>query len=209
VDLNFTELFGYGASAIIAFSLTRSSIVQLRWFNLFGAALMCLYGFFIQAYPVVILNTFITLTNLFYIRKFVYHTDHDFTILRTQSQSCYLDFFLQYHEHEIKHFFPEFFTVLSDENREFYVLLDGTQVVGVISGITQPAGIIVDFDFVVPQYRDCRLGEFALGVEQGLQKLTGYKFIGAKADSVEHEKYLESINFMPGAKGIWTYKNSQ
>ena len=205
MDLNWTELFGYAASAVIAFSLTRSSIVQLRWINLFGAASMCFYGVFIQAYPVVILNCFITLTNIFYIRKFVYHSNHDFTILRTQSQSHYMEFFLDYHKDEINYFFPKFFKRLDDKNREFYVLLDGTQVVGVISGLLNDAGIIVDFDFVVPQYRDCRLGEFALGEEQGLRNLTGYQFIGARADSIEHERYLESINFRPGPKGVWTY----
>ena len=209
MEFNFTELFGYCASAVIAFSLTRSSIVQLRWINLFGAASMCLYGVVISAYPVVVLNAFITLTNIFYIRKFVYHSNHDFTILRTQSRSHYMTFFLDYHKEEIKRFFPKFFRRLEDDNREFYVLLDGTKVVGVISGITDaqenPQQIIVDFDFVVPQYRDCRLGVFALGEEQALKKLTGYEMIGAKADSVEHEQYLETLNFKPAGKGIWTY----
>lgn len=210
MEINYTELFGYCASAVIAFSLTRSSIVQLRWINLFGASSMCLYGVIINAYPVVVLNAFITLTNIFYIRKFVYHTNHDFTILRTQSRSHYMSFFLDYHRDEIKQFFPKFFKRLEDDNREFYVLLDGTKVVGVISGIKhqggEESGIIVDFDFVVPQYRDCRLGVFALGAEQGLKKLTGYQLIGAKADSVEHERYLETLNFKPAGKGIWTYQ---
>lgn len=205
MDFNWTTVFGYVASLIIAFSLTRSSIVQLRWINLFGASSMCAYGVLIEAYPVFILNGFITMVNMYYIRKFVYHTNHDFSIIRTQSESHYMDFFLKYHKEEIDKFFPKFFKLKEDENREFFVLLDQTKVVGVLSGIAQDNGIIVDFDFVEPQYRDCRLGVFALGEEQGLRKLTNYDYIGAKADSVEHESYLESLNFKPGIKGVWTY----
>lgn len=206
MDINWIEIFGYCASAIIAFSLTRSSIVQLRWINLFGAGSFCTYGIIIGAYPVAILNGFITLVNLYYIRKFVYHTNHDFTILRTQSQSHYMEFFLDYHKRDINQFFPKFFKNLQEPAREFYVLLDGTQVVGVISGIKTEQQLVVDFDFVVPEYRDCRLGAFALGEEQALQKLTQYQFIGAKADSVEHEQYLESLNFKPNHVGIWCYQ---
>lgn len=205
MEFNWTEIFGYCASLIIAFSLTRSSIVQLRWINLFGASSMCTYGVLIEAYPVFILNGFITLVNIYYIRKFVFHSNHDFSIIRTQSESHYLDFFLNYHQAEINKFFPKFFKRQNDENREFFVMLDETKVVGVLSGIKKDNGIIVDFDFVVPRYRDCRLGVFALGAEQGLREMTGYDFIGAKADSVEHEKYLESLKFEPGLKGIWTY----
>ena len=84
MDFNWTTVFGYVASLIIAFSLTRSSIVQLRWINLFGASSMCAYGVLIEAYPVFILNGFITMVNMYYIRKFVYHTNHDFSIIRTQ-----------------------------------------------------------------------------------------------------------------------------
>ena len=205
MELELKDVFGYCASLVIAFSLTRSSIVQLRWINLFGASSMCAYGVMIEAYPVFILNGFITMVNLYYIRKFVYHTNHDFSIIRTQSASHYMDFFLHYHKDEINRFFPKFFKSQHEEDREFYVLLDQTKVVGVLSGVKQDNGIIVDFDFVEPQYRDCRLGVYALGEEQGLRELTGYDYIGAKADSIEHEKYLESLKFKPGIKGIWTF----
>lgn len=209
MEINLTQAFGYIASLIIAFSLTRSNIVQLRWINLFGAFSMCVYGALIDAYPVFILNGFITGVNIYYIRKFVFHTNHGFSIIRTQSESHYMEFFLNYHKDEINKFFPKFFKCQKDANREFFVLLDETKVVGVLSGVKQGNGIIVDFDFVEPDYRDCRLGVFALGEEQGLREATGYDYIGAKADSVEHERYLESLSFEPGLKGIWTYPGNR
>lgn len=202
--MNWIEIFGYVASVIIAFSLTRSSIVQLRWINLFGSSSFCAYGIIIGAYPVAILNGFITLTNIYYIRKFVYHSNHAFKILRTQSQSHYLDFFLEYHKQDIDLFFPKFDRKKQNPDREYYVLLEGTQVVGILSGYARDDfDIVVDFDFVMPEYRDCRLGEFALGEERALQELTGYKKVGAIADSVEHEQYLENLGFKPNKFGIW------
>ncbi len=207
--MSWIEIFGYVASIIIAFSLTRSSIVQLRWINLFGASSFCVYGIIIGAYPVAILNGFITLTNIYYIRKFVYHTNHNFKVLKTQSSSHYLDFFFDYHKQEIDRFFPRFFKKHEHEDREFYVLLDGTQVVGLIAGIKKAgAEFVVDFDFVIPEYRDCRLGEFALGDEQALKLLTGYDQIGATADSVEHEQYLEKLGFSPNKFGIWFHQST-
>ena len=53
------EIIGYVASAIIAVSLSFSSIVKFRWTNLAGAASFATYGFLIGAIPVGILNSII------------------------------------------------------------------------------------------------------------------------------------------------------
>ena len=48
----WVEWFGYAASVVVAISLTMSSIIKLRWFNLTGAAMFSVYGFVIGAWPV-------------------------------------------------------------------------------------------------------------------------------------------------------------
>lgn len=207
MELNWIEIFGYVASGIIAFSLTRDSLVQLRWFNLVGASSFCIYGIIIGALPVALLNGFITLTNIYYIRKMVFHTQSNFSVVATQSQSHYLDFFLDYHKAEIELFFPRFFTNISHEGREYYVLLDETQVVGVLSGTRHgPKNFTVDFDFVIPKYRDCRLGEYALGKEQALKKLTGYDTISASADSEAHAQYLRTLGYKKHSDNLWYFQ---
>ena len=65
----YIEIFGYVASAIVAFSLTRSDMLSLRSFNLLGSSSLCIYGFLIQAYPVAALNGFIAATNVIYLIK--------------------------------------------------------------------------------------------------------------------------------------------
>lgn len=204
MELNAVEIFGYAASALIAFSLTRSSIVKLRWFNLFGASSFCVYGIIINAYPVAILNGFIALTNVFFLRKMILHTNHDFSILKVSRPSNYIDFFLDFHRDEILLYFPDYFKREILPSREFYFMMDGTQVVGLMSGDKKDSGeFVVDFDFVIPAYRDCRLGQFALGHEKGLELATGYTQIAAKAESPEHQHYLEQLGFAPSRDGLW------
>lgn len=206
--LNFSavEVFGYCASAVIAYSLTRDSIVKLRWYNLFGAASFCIYGLIIQAYPVAILNGFIALTNLFFLKRILLDTQRQFSILAVSRPSNYVDFFLNYHRTEINHLFPRFLKVATAPNRDYYFLTERTEVVGMLSGYQQQPGIfVVDFDFVIPAYRDCRLGHFTLGHGQQLAKTFGYQEVIALADSYEHEHYLTALGFTPKKNGRWTY----
>ena len=57
------EIFGYMASILIALSLMMSNIKRLRWINLFGAAALSFYGYFIDAFPVFILNGWMHLSS--------------------------------------------------------------------------------------------------------------------------------------------------
>jgi hypothetical protein len=183
LELSGVEIFGYCASLIIAFSLTRSSIIKLRWYNLFGASCFCVYGIIISAYPVAVLNGVIALTN-------------------------YVDFFLEYHRQDIKRLFPRFMKVAAVPARKYFFLTERTEVVGMLSGFEESEDVfIVDFDFVIPAYRDCRLGHFTIGHGQQLSKIYGYGQIVALADSIEHEIYLTTIGFTPKKNGRWTYDN--
>lgn len=206
--MNFSavEIFGYCASAVIAYSLTRDSIVKLRGYNLFGAGCFCLYGLMIQSYPVAALNGFIALTNLFFLRRILFDTKGQFSILAVSLPSNYVTFFLDYHRREITHLFPRFLKTADADNRGYYFLTERTEVVGMMSGYEQQTGIfVVDFDFVIPAYRDCRLGHFTLGQGQQFAKTFGYQEVIALADSYEHEHYLTALGFSPKKNGRWTY----
>lgn len=210
MELSTVEIFGYCASALIAFSLTRSSIIKLRWFNLFGSSSFCAYGILIGAYPVAILNGFIAITNVFFLRKMLLHTEDNFSVLKVNRPSNYVDFFLDFHKEEISHFFPNFIKVSHQEDREYFFLTEHTEVVGVLSGYKQNKDeFVIDFDFVVPAYRDFKLGHFVIGEGRELATKFGFDKIRAKADSLEHERYLENLGFVPGKNGIWSFEPKQ
>lgn len=206
MELSAVEIFGYCASALIAFSLTRSSIIRLRWYNLFGASCFCIYGIIINAYPVAVLNGFIAITNVFFLSRLLLRTQSTFSILKASRPSNYVDFFLAYHQQEIKHLFPRFMKVSNLPARDYFFLMERTEVVGVLSGYEENTEtFIVDFDFVIPAYRDCRLGHFSLGRGQQLSKQFGYGQVIALADSLEHENYLTTLGFSPKKNGRWTF----
>ncbi|GAA0856101.1 hypothetical protein [Aliiglaciecola litoralis] len=207
MEFSGVEIFGYCASALIAFSLTRSSIIKLRWYNLFGAASFCIYGVIIGAAPVAILNGFIALTNVVYLRKMLTQTDQHLSILEVSLPSNYVKFFLDFHKQEVDVLFPRFLNKMAQLNRRFFYLMENTEVVGLLSGFELDDGtFVVDFDFVIPAYRDCRLGQFVLGSGQHLKQVTQYDEIVAEADSPEHENYLKEIGFSANENGVWSYK---
>jgi|TARA_B110000240_G_C13475973_1_gene443071 hypothetical protein len=79
-------------------------------------------------------------------------------------------------------------------------------MVGMVSGNEESGDIfIADFDFVIPTYRDCRLGHFSIGHGQQLTKTGGYGQVVALADSFEHENYLTTLGFTLKKNGCWTY----
>ncbi|OEJ99411.1 hypothetical protein A8C32_06280 [Flavivirga aquatica] len=68
-QINWIEILGYVASLFIAISIMMNSIVKLRVVNLIGAFLLGIYGVFISSVPVILLNFFIVLTNIYFLYK--------------------------------------------------------------------------------------------------------------------------------------------
>lgn len=109
---------------------------------------------------------------------------------------------------EIDRLFPGFMKVSAQPEREYYFLTQGTQVLGMLPGLKQSDNsFIVDFDFVIPAYRDFRLGHFVLGSGQELKKKFDFIQVQATANSAKHQHYLQELGFSPQTNGIWTYNN--
>lgn len=68
-ELNWIEIMGYAASFFIAVSLMMESIIRLRVLNFIGAVLFGTYGLLIDSIPVMLVNYFIALTNIYYLWK--------------------------------------------------------------------------------------------------------------------------------------------
>ena len=64
-ELNNVEILGYIVSVLIAISITMESVVKLRIINFIGAILLGTYGIFITSMPIILVNYFITVTNIF------------------------------------------------------------------------------------------------------------------------------------------------
>lgn len=80
---DWIEWVGYAGSFLILLSMTMTSIIRLRWFNLSGAALFSVYGFIIGAMPVALMNLCITLINIFHLTR-IYRKKHPNNQLKKQ-----------------------------------------------------------------------------------------------------------------------------
>jgi GNAT superfamily N-acetyltransferase len=188
------ELFGYVASALVVISLMMSSIIRLRVANLIGAAAFAVYGLLIHAYPVAVVNGAIVLINLYYLQAF-FRTKEFFRLLEIQASSDYLRYFLRFYRDEIKRFLPEF---------DFDPM--ASQLIVLVLRDMLPAGLFigehrdehtleVKLDFVIPQYRDFKVGRFLFEQQADFFRERGVRQIVSTPGNDIHAAYLRKMGF--------------
>ena len=193
MEINWIEAFGYLGSVTVALSLMMANIKKLRWLNLIGAAIFTIYGAIIGAYPVMALNAWICLTNIYFLKK-IYGFKDDFDIISGTETHGLIDIFFKYHDKDIKRFFPGFTDKWKAYNA--VITLRNTQPVGLLiyKNIDKET-IEILMDYVTPDVRDLKNAKFLWG--NGLTKIKslGVKTLITKTDDTEHKKYLSSIGF--------------
>ena len=201
-NISLLEWFGYGASVLVAVSLMMSSILKLRWYNLVGASMFSAYGFMIGALPVGFLNLFIALTDIYYLFR-IYTEKEYFKLLEIKRDSRYLDFFFSSHKAEIKKFFPDFdFDIVNKENTVGFYLLRNLVPAGVFIGEhDEDDTLFIHLDYVIPQYRDFKLGYYFFNERADFFKKQGYKKFSTLSTTDKHDKYLRKMGFTAISKG--------
>lgn len=195
MNFNFLEWLGYAASIIVAISLLMSSIVKLRWLNLFGSALFAVYGFMINALPVGVINLVILIINIYYLYK-IYTEKEYFKLLEITEDSKYLTYFLEFYKKDIAKYFPGFDFDLSKTAVSFYVLRN-LAVAGVFVGSKlDNETLAIDLDFVIPEYRDFKLGRYVLIENEEIFKRLGYKKLCSFSYTEKHNSYLRKMGFI-------------
>jgi len=196
---NLIEWIGYAASILIALSLLMTSLLKLRWINFFGCLLFAVYGFSIGALPVAIINSFIAVVNVYYLLK-MYGQEEKFKILELEQNDQYLKEFTNFYAEGIKKHFPDF--IKQEWDLGFYVLRNL-----VIAGIflakkVEKDTLLVKLDFVTPQYRDFKVGEYIFLENKDYWSKLGYRYIKAYSAEEKHIKYLKRMGFVEKEKGF-------
>ena len=188
------ESVGYLASALIAVSLMMSSLLRLRIINLIGAAMFSLYGFLIHAYPVAVLNGIIVGVNLVYLLKMLRQKEF-FRLLKLKPDSEYLAYFLKFHAKEINHILSEFNYIPREDQLTLFILRDCAPV-GVFIAEEKPDGVLrVVLDFVIPHYRDLKIGRFLFVEEAEFFRARGVKEIVIDPRTKDFGTYLQKVGF--------------
>jgi len=193
-DLPLIEWIGYAASTLVLISLSLSSIVKLRIYNLIGSALFSFYGFYIEALPVGIMNLLICFFNIYYLRGLLFKKEI-FEGVWSNDKDEFLNLFLNYHLRDIQKFFPDFSPKQLEGGNVLLAVRDmkvaGTFVVGQpVDGIAE-----VTLDYVTPQYRDYKTGMFLLQKYQQELNAKGINQLVCTSENKAHIKYLQKIGF--------------
>lgn len=170
-------------------------MVRLRWINLFGAATFATYGFLIDAYPVLVLNGFITLVDIIYLTQMYYKKDY-FEIFPVKSlQASFLKRFIDYHLRDIRYFFPDFNFDQLTQPFIFFVLRN-MQPIGLFIGESAKSNILqIKLDYVIPNYRDLKSASYLYKKRRDFFLKNGFSELQIETKVAEHKKFVKKIGF--------------
>ncbi len=188
------EYIGYLASLIVLISLLMSSAKKLRIVNLLGSAIFAVYGILIAAYPVGVMNGCIVIINVIYLYK-MYKTNDYFKILPIDKNSEYLRNFMSFYKDDIAKFFSLENVDVDNSDISFYILRNVVPAGFFVGNKHSEDTLKIDFDYVVPTYRDFKMGEYIFKYQKQLFLDKGYKNLIAYTDNEKHMKYLHKMGF--------------
>ncbi|MGE5365350.1 MAG: hypothetical protein ACM3SM_14560 [Bacteroidota bacterium] len=190
-----TEIIGYSGSVLVAISLMMSNLKLLRWINLFGAIMFSLYGFLLGAIPVFLLNAFIAIADMYYLRKLSARFEN-FSYIQIQNTSDpYLSEFLKFYEKDIRKYFPAFSLDAVKNPFCFFTLRDMVPAGLFIYESMNDGTVEVKLDYVIPQYRDLKNSRYMYAERAAQLKAQGYRYFTATSSVEEHNRYLKKIGF--------------
>ncbi len=193
-DVNWVEMLGYLATVLTGVSLSLSSIVRLRIFNMMGCICFASYGLFIGSYPVTLLNSYLTIVNIVYLCKMTSGSSH-FRMLTASVKDQYVHEFLEMNRQDIQLYFPNF-KLFDDKDYTTVMVHQDMALAGiVICHRIDDSTVEIDLDFVMPSYRDLKPGQFVFKDQSGFFKRMGVKRLVSTAGSEVHAKYLSKIGF--------------
>lgn len=192
----WVEVIGYVASGLIILSITQKSILRLRLLGLAGGLIFLVYALLIEAYPIAAVNIIASSIHLWRLRKLVRRKDEVFRVLPVRPESRYLHDFLDFYRGEIQgHYQPEFDYVPGPDLLTAFVLRDMVPAGLLIGERRDDDTFEVKLDFVIPQYRDFKIGSYVYSRASTLFGDEAPSSVWATASNKDHAAYLRRMGF--------------
>jgi len=205
MKLDLIEIIGYVGSVLVAVSLMMKNIYYLRRINLIGAATFATYGLLVGAIPVFVLNSFISLVDIYYILEAKRKKEY-FTLLPIeQSNGPLLKKFLDFYKNDISKFFPDFVSSKIEEDKSFFILRNLIPVGLFAYKEISEKEIKIELDYAIPDYRDLKNARFVYFAQSNHFKKKGYELLKAESQVPDHIKYLAKIGFKEESKKSGIY----
>ena len=200
--MDTVELFGTAASVVVAVSLTMRNIKRLRVINGIGAVGFAAYGAFIGSLPVLALNAFIALIDLYYLARMRSTRDSFGSIEGDPAGWAYLAQFLDFYRRDIARYAPDFALGAADFAldaagpwRAEFILRDMVPVALVIFRKRSEVEVEIALDYAVPSHRDFKSAEYYF-TKAAERIAAGRELVFVERTSVPaHARYLERLGF--------------
>ncbi len=196
-----TELIGYAASALVAFSLLTSNVLRLRVLNLAGAAVFVVYAALTRAWPVLAVNLFVACVDLWHIVSLKSKKDV-FKLMEVGTGDPLLRNFLAYHARGIWQFFPDFDLAALKAPRCVFILRNLLPV-GLFVYTEEAPDIRVHLDYVAEDYRDLKSARFLFNRAQNAGAFAGFGSFTAASGTPRHAAYLRRVGFVEEREGFF------
>lgn len=200
------ELVGYIASALIIVSITQKSILKLRVICLVGAVAFLIYAIGIGAYPIAVVNVMAAGIHTCYLRKLIRRKAETFRVLHVLPESKYLQDFIDFYGDEIQgRFQPEYVYSPNPGQTAAFVLRDMVPTGLFIGQHGADGSFEVLLDFVIPQYRDFKIGRYVYAAGSDVWASSEPTCAWARSSNDEHAKYLRRMGFIerPAEPGVY------
>jgi len=204
--MEWYQTVGYGGSVLIALSLMMKNIFKLRKVNLIGATTFAVYGFLVNAYPVLFLNSFIALVDIYYLAQ-MYKIKDAFSLIPVLNPNhSYLNKFLDYYSNDIQKFSPEFDRSKTTDGNCYFILRNLFPIGIFIYKVNKEAEAEILLDYAIPDYRDLKNAEYLYYAASEFLKEKGIKSLITKSSVDKHIKYLKKVGFVENTENNGIFK---
>ena len=205
--MNWLEILGFVASAVVAISLMMSNVFWLRIINGIGGLIFTVYGVLIGSAPVAVMNGFVVLIDLYYLSQ-SFGSDY-YKVLQVESSGYYLKKFLSFYEKEITKFMPEFTGKIADDANVFFILRNMVPAGLLVTREREDGKLWVEMDFVIPAYRDSKVGKYVYAHQEEIFDARKYKTVYCEAVEKKHQQYLKRMGFVEKSEGLYSLELHQ
>lgn len=200
--MSWVEAVGYLASALIVASLAMTSVVRLRLISLLGSVTYVVYGAMIESVPVMLTNAIVAGLNIYFLQRELRRGGREFHAVPISGDQPFLEDFLSSHEADIRRFQPDF-DGLKPGDQAWILMRDGMPG-GIVAGRVDGAAFDVTLDYVLPAWRDGRLGGWFLRDGAAVLRDSGITALRTQGNTPTHASYLLSMGFVERARGVFT-----
>jgi uncharacterized membrane protein len=198
---NGIEILGTLSSVVIAVSLTQKNLHWLRVLNFIGALGFGLYGYLIASIPVLAVNAFIAVIDLYFYVQMMRRTQYfDQLEIASVTDRPYLAKFLEFYREDILRYNSGF----EDEDLHgcsgLYILRDMMPVSVILFRKKGDEEMELVLDYAVPAYQDGKNGEYFFEKAFRLNRYENIRTVVSRSYSREHDRYLRKLGFRQSAE---------